>query len=588
MAKNPFTRVIPYYWMQVKKFKWPFFMMFGAYGVATIVTQLIPLYYRDIVDVITHANTPALVAEKLMGLILAIAVLTLTYNALHRLGDYCIVRTHGLVTRALADYAFSKIQAHSYLFFSETFAGSLVAKTRRFIQGYDSIQDQFLFSFWMTSIQLVSILVVFFTLAPLIATIFLFWCCTYLVITLIFVKLKAKYDLAEAASDSAVTARLSDVLSNILSIKIFAARVREETTFGETTTVQMKARTAAWNFDTIQNTVQGLFMALLQVGGMYLAIQMWLAGTISNGTIVLIETYLAGIFGSIWNLGKSISQVGKSISYAVEMVDVFEKTPDILDPAQPEKVCISKGAISFKNITFLYGPNTAAVFKNFSLEIPSGEKVGIVGHSGAGKTTITKMLMRFADISEGSIEIDGQDIRVITQDDLHNNISYVPQDPLLFHRTLRENIAYSKPGATMGEIVAAAKKAHAHEFISAFHDHYETLVGERGVKLSGGERQRIAIARAFLKQAPILILDEATSSLDSLSEMYIQQAFNALMEGKTTIVIAHRLSTIQKMDRILVIEHGKIAEDASHAKLLAHKGIYHSLWSHQAGGFIEE
>ncbi|TSC71664.1 MAG: ATP-binding cassette, subfamily B, bacterial, partial [Parcubacteria group bacterium Gr01-1014_48] len=229
-----------------------------------------------------------------------------------------------------------------------------------------------------------------------------------------------------------------------------------------------------------------------------------------------------------------------------------------------------------------------AVFNNFSLDIPSGERVGIVGHSGAGKTTITKMLMRFADISKGSIEIDGQDIRAITQDDLHNNISYVPQDPLLFHRTLRENISYSKPGATMKEIITAAKKAHAHEFISAFPDQYETLVGERGVKLSGGERQRIAIARAFLKQAPILILDEATSSLDSISEMYIQQAFNALMEGKTTIVIAHRLSTIQKMDRILVIEQGKIAENASHTDLIAKKGIYYSLWSHQAGGFIEE
>ncbi|TSC73948.1 MAG: ATP-binding cassette, subfamily B, bacterial [Parcubacteria group bacterium Gr01-1014_48] len=353
MAKNPFRRVIPYYWRQVKKYKWPFFMMFGAYGGATIVTQLVPLYYRDIVDVITHADTPALVADRLMSLMLAIAILTLTYNALYRLGDYCIVKTHGLVTRALADYAFSKIQAHSYRFFSETFAGSLVAKTRRFIQGYDSIQDQFLFSFWMTGIQFVSILVVLFALAPLIAAIFLFWCCIYLVITFVFVKVRTKYDLSEATADSAVTARLSDVLSNVLNIKIFAARFREEDTFGEVTTQQMKARTAAWNFDTIQNTVQGLFMALLQVGGLYFSIQMWLAGTISNGTIVLIETYLAGIFGSIWHLGKSISQVGKSVSYAVEMVDVFEQTPDILDPVKPEKVRIRKGAISFKNIAEL-------------------------------------------------------------------------------------------------------------------------------------------------------------------------------------------------------------------------------------------
>ncbi len=196
--------------------------------------------------------------------------------------------------------------------------------------------------------------------------------------------------------------------------------------------------------------------------------------------------------------------------------------------------------------------------------------------------------MRFADITGGSVTIDGQDIRNIRQDDLRNTISYVPQDPLLFHRTLRENISYGKPRATNLQVIDAAKKAHAHEFISHFKEQYETLVGERGIKLSGGERQRVAIARAFLKQAPILILDEATSSLDSISEKYIQEAFGALMLGKTTIVIAHRLSTIQKMDRILVVENGKIAEDGSHMKLLAQKGIYYSLWTHQAGGFIEE
>ena len=585
---SPFRKVVPYYWLHIKKYKWTFFLMFIAYGTGVLVQQLVPLYYRSVIDVITHADVPETVAAKLMYLLLAIALFTLLHEIFYRIGDYCIRRTHGEVTRALSNYAFSKIQEHSYRFFSETFAGSLVAKTRRFIQGYDAIQDQLVFAFWLTGIQLVSILTILFFIAPLIAIIFFFWCIVYLILTVYFVKKRTSYDFAEAAADTAVTSRISDVLANVLNIKMFAARTREENTFNDTTTIQMRARNDAWKFDNLQFAVQGLFMAALQVGGMYIAVRLWMTGTLSNGTIVLIQTYLATIFGSIWGLGRSISHFGKSISYAVEMVDVFEKIPDILDPEKPEKNRITVGAVSFKNVTFLYGENSATIFKNFSLDIPSGQRVGIVGHSGAGKSTITKMLLRFADITEGAVTIDGQDVRSITQDDLRSAITYVPQDPLLFHRTLRENISYAKPDATTSEIIDAAKRAHAHEFISTFAEQYETLVGERGVKLSGGERQRVVIARAFLKKAPILVLDEATSSLDSISEQYIQESFNQLMEGKTTIVIAHRLSTIQKMDRILVIEHGTIAEDGTHAELLAKKGIYHSLWSHQAGGFIEE
>ena len=214
--------------------------------------------------------------------------------------------------------------------------------------------------------------------------------------------------------------------------------------------------------------------------------------------------------------------------------------------------------------------------------------MGLVGHSGAGKTTITKILLRFADVSHGVVSIDGQDIRSMRQDDLRRTISYVPQEPLLFHRTLKENIAYGKPDASDDEITAVAKKAHAHEFIKKLPKGYDTLVGERGIKLSGGERQRVAIARAMLKDAPILILDEATSSLDSISEKHIQEALGELMKGRTTIVIAHRLSTIQKMDRILVVENGHIVEEGTHQELVLSDGVYGAFWKQQAGGFIGE
>lgn len=578
---------MPYYWLQVKKHRAAFFLTFAGYGVGSLLMQLSPVFYKQIVDLLQNTLDRAEAAPHLFTLIGIIALLTACSIAAHRLGDYWIVQSQTRIMRDLMNYAFSKLGAHSYRFFSDSFAGSLVTKTRRFIYGFETIQDQIVFSFWMTGIQLATSLVVLAWYAPLIAGIFASWCILYGYITLLFVKKRIPYDLAEAAADSSVISRLADILTNILNVKIFSSGEREAAGFAAVTEGQRRTRFKALQFDNLQFAFQSVCMSSLQIAGLYIAIRLWLAGSFSTGTVVLIETYFVTVFGSMWHLGKSISRFGKALSQSVEMVEIFERQPDIQDPARPEKVRVREGAIAFKAVRFRHGSHPM-LFDNFSLVIPAGQHVGIVGHSGAGKSTITKLLMRFLDVTDGAIAIDGQDIRNITQDDLRNCVSYVPQDPILFHRTLRENIAYGKSDATDAEVVAAAKKAHAHEFISQFPGNYDTLVGERGIKLSGGERQRIAIARAFLKQTPVLLLDEATSSLDSVSEKYIQEAFQELMAGKTTIVIAHRLSTIQKMDRILVIEHGKIIEDGSHAKLLKKKGTYHTLWTHQAGGFMQD
>jgi ATP-binding cassette subfamily B protein len=277
---------------------------------------------------------------------------------------------------------------------------------------------------------------------------------------------------------------------------------------------------------------------------------------------------------------------------AAEMTEVMLRPPRLTDPASPQQFAWNKGEIRLEHVGFRYEDSATAgetLFTDLSLEIEPGQKVGLVGPSGGGKSTLTKLLLRFMDIQEGQIVIDGQDIREVTQDDLRQHIAYVPQEPILFHRSIRENILYGDTEASEAAVIKAAKLAHAHDFIMQLPDGYDTLVGERGVKLSGGEKQRVAIARAMLKKSPILILDEATSALDSKSEKAIVAALDNLMKNRTTIVIAHRLSTIRKLDRILVLKDGRIVEDGSHESL-QHKrgGIYADLWQHQSDSFLAE
>ncbi len=579
--------IAKYYWPHVKKYKKSGILIFVMYGCGVVFTSIVnPLLYKRIIDIVTNTSDPLLVGGTLMSTLFLLGGAIFVLNIFYRGGDFAMVYAQSRILKDIADDAFVRLQQHSYEFFANTFSGALVARVKRYVNAFEIIQDQVVFTVWMSGFRLLFSFVVLMFLSPLLAGIFLAWIITYAGLTALFVKKKIRKDLLTTAANSRMTGALADALTNILNIKMFSGDKKEAEIFAEATLDERLKRSDGWFFQNTQFAFQGYFIGLFEFVAMYAAITLWTKGQISVGTIILMQIYIFASFDIVWNISKNFTRTMYAFAEAKEMVDIFEQPLSVADPVEPLVCAIKAGQIQISNISFSYGDNNP-VFENFSLEIQPGEKVGLVGRSGAGKTTITKLILRFVDIQQGQIIIDGQDISQLPQNDLRSQISYVPQDAILFHRTLRENIAYAREGATDREVEEAAHAAHADEFIKKLPKGYDTLVGERGIKLSGGERQRVAIARVMLKDAPILILDEATSSLDSVSEKYIQDSLSRIMEGRTTLVVAHRLSTLQKMDRIVVLENGKILEQGTHKELLATKGLYYDLWKHQSQGFVD-
>ncbi|HEV8601679.1 MAG TPA: ABC transporter ATP-binding protein, partial [Patescibacteria group bacterium] len=372
------------------------------------------------------------------------------------------------------------------------------------------------------------------------------------------------------------------------NLKLFGGFGFESKSFKQLTLKQFKVRKWVWDLSSINEAVQGGLFVLLEFILLFMAVKFWQQGKLTLGDFALLEGFMVQMFGQLWDMGKHIKNIYSRLGDAEEMTTILTTEHEIKDAVGATELTVPKGQIEFLNVTFGYH-NKRNVFDHFNLTIKAGERVALIGPSGGGKTTVVKLLFRFFDIQGGKITIDGQDISQVSQESLRAGLALVPQEPILFHRSLYDNIAYGNPGAAKEDVIRAAKLAHCHEFITKFPEQYETFVGERGVKLSGGERQRVAIARAILKNAPILVLDEATSSLDSESEFYIQDALKNLMINKTTIVIAHRLSTIMQMDRIIVIDKGKVTEEGKHAELLkVNQGTYQKLWHIQAGGFTKK
>ncbi|MEI6237075.1 MAG: ABC transporter ATP-binding protein, partial [Candidatus Saccharibacteria bacterium] len=385
-------------------------------------------------------------------------------------------------------------------------------------------------------------------------------------------------------------ARLADNLTNMSNIKYFAREKYETKQFNRITQKLADSQYWDWGIGEIIFAWQGLLAIVFEIVVFWLSLYLVANHKIDLGQLVLVQLYTGNVIYNLWNVPRMVRRVESAFADSAEMTEILYTEPEITDTPDALVCSIKDGSINFEDVSFCHKDalDNDPLFRNVNLDVKAGEKVGLAGPSGGGKTTLTKILLRLADIDAGQITIDGQNIAKLKQTDLRQAITYVPQEPILFHRSLLDNIRYGKPSASTQEIIEAAKRAHADDFINKLPEGYNTMVGERGVKLSGGQRQRVAIARAMLKNSPILVLDEATSALDSESEKLIQDALWKLMQGRTAIVVAHRLSTIQKLDRIIVLDGGNITEQGTHQTLLDKNGTYAKLWAHQSGGFIED
>ena len=577
-------KTLEIFWRHSKKYSWRVTIILACILIFTILQAYIPLLYRDLIDSLATpaANRNIDQALRIVVLILVVNVIRVTiFRVINFVNNYFQPR----VMADLMNTCYQYLQKHSYGFFTSNFVGSLVTKVRRFERSFEHIADQIIFELGRSLLDIVVILAILLWQYRTFGIVVLIWSILFMSFVYFFSRFKLPYDIRRAAADSRTTGQLADAVTNNTNIKLFTNYEFEYERFGNVVEDQFRLRKKSWDLGTIADAIQSVLMVGMEFFVIYTAVKMWNRGVVTVGDIALLQMYLLRMFDKLWGMGRNVRNIYEALADANEMTEILLQEHDIKDTSGAGAIEIKKGKIEFQNVSFGYHADEA-ILEDFNLAIEPGERVALIGPSGGGKSTIAKLLLRFYDIRSGNILIDGQDIASVTQDSLRTHIAFVPQDPILFHRSLMENIRYACPEALDEEVIAAAKSAHAHEFISSFLRGYETLVGERGVKLSGGERQRVAIARAILKNAPILVLDEATSSLDSESEMFIQDALKKLMQNRTTIVIAHRLSTIMQMDRIIVIDDGHIIEEGKHEELLKmQKGTYQRLWEIQAGGF---
>lgn len=580
------------FWRFTRQHKLAFWLATIGSVLATIVSDILPpLVIAGAFNKLQHlySTHQSINFDVMKGYLFAYILVSVASLVCWRTQAYIAWKYDIQTSKAIMNHIFNHLQNMDNSFHADRFGGGLVSQTNKFVGAYDRFVSDFNWNIVNGITAFVASLIVLLFANLAYALVFCVVSVIYCIIVYRQMRRQMPYNRELSSSESQTTAKLADTITNIATVRSFAGEKAESARFDHQTTETMNNGFAVMHIQLKNELISQTGTTIVQILAFGIGILSIGYLNAPIGALYLTLTYTLNLTERLWNFMFILRNLNRQFGDAADMTAILNMTPKITDPERPQKIRINRGEVQFKDVDFAYPESKDdALFEKLSLKIKPGEKVGLVGHSGGGKTTITNLLQRFMDIQSGEITIDNQNIASVKLADLRQHISYVSQEPILFHRTLAENISYSDPDAEQRVIEGVAKMANAHEFISKLPKGYDTLVGERGVKLSGGQRQRVAIARAMLKNAPILVLDEATSALDSESEVLIQAALWKLMENRTAIVIAHRLSTIQKMDRIIVLENGKVVEEGSHKELLKKAGVYAKLWTHQSGGFIEE
>ena len=606
-------RTLHYFWAVTKTQPWIFLLgLISTIGYVVLLTYANSYYFGKIVDRVTEGGVTAENVFTVFGpYIAALIIVNAVGQVCSKLQDYACWKAEINANYDLATNCFDTLSNQSMTFHSDRFGGSLVSQTSKYMNAYSQLMELWIYSILPLIVSVIMIIVMLIRPVPLYVGILCIMLLIYTLVAYLMYKKILPLNAQAAASQNDLSGELSDAVTNILAVKTYGKEDYERGLFHNANLRVVRSDSKRMRASTLVGSISAAIIVVIMI-----AVTIFIAGGnawfgISAGTLIMMFTYTYQLTMRFNMINSTMQRLNRAFGDAADMTQILDEPTLVADLPDAKPLTVTKGDITIEHLEFYYddakasrltdddvakagaagqpadSAKTTEVFRDFNLHIPAGQRIGLVGRSGSGKTTLTKLLLRLSDIQKGSISIDGQNISHCTQQSLRQQVAYVPQEALLFHRSIRENIAYGRPEASEEEIREAAAQANALEFIEKLPQGFDTLVGERGIKLSGGQRQRVAIARAILADAPILILDEATSALDSESEKLVQDALVNLMRGRTSLVVAHRLSTVASLDRIIVLSDGGISEDGTHQELLDKEGEYALLWDRQTGAFLE-
>ncbi|HIR43561.1 MAG TPA: ABC transporter ATP-binding protein [Candidatus Aphodovivens avicola] len=584
-------RTLHYFWLVTRRHFGLFaLLVFSTLFFGGFQTYMNPFVMGLIVDRVSAAPVAADQVFVVFGpYIAALVLVNICGQTCSKLQDYSLWKLEIAVSYDLATMSFDALSNQSMTFHSNRFGGTLVSQTSKFMAAYNQLVEALVHPFLPVFGSVVFVCVLLGPRVPLYVVILMALFAVYATVSYIMYKRILHLNEKAAKAQNDLSGELSDAVTNILTVKTYGREDYERSLFDAANREVVLRDSKRMRSSLVRGVITaGIAVVIMSVVAVFISGgNAWFG--ITPGTLVMMFTYTYTMTLQFNFINSGLQRFNRAFGDASGMTQVLDEPRLVADAPDAKPLVVREGAIDFQDIGFSYedGGVRTKVFEGLDLHIPAGQRVGLVGMSGAGKTTLTKLLLRLSDIQEGRILVDGQDVSACTQQSLRRSIAYVPQEALLFHRSIAENIAYGRPDATMDEIREAARRANALEFIERLPQGFDTITGERGIKLSGGQRQRVAIARALLADCPILVLDEATSALDSESEHLVQDAFATLMRGRTCIVVAHRLSTVASLDRIVVLADGKVIEDGPHDELIAAGGEYAHLWSRQTGAYLE-